>query len=98
MIMSMELAIVGQAILETFVNKVFCNSQHITISLFAWLFNIYAVGLTFILVCPNGFYGQDCLDECSCINGECHPVTGLCSCFAGYVGAACNTSMFYALF
>jgi len=42
--------------------------------------------------CPDGFYGQDCLDECSCENGDCHHVTGVCNCSAGYVGSSCSMS------
>ena len=42
--------------------------------------------------CPNGFYGQDCLDVCRCVNGDCDFITGFCNCSIGYVGAACDMS------
>lgn len=47
--------------------------------------------------CPEGFFGQDCLDECLCQNGaECDFITGMCNCTIGFVGALCDMSEFHA--
>ncbi|CAG0900959.1 unnamed protein product, partial [Cyprideis torosa] len=42
-------------------------------------------GLSCDTPCPAGTYGEDCERICSCKNGaSCHPVTGECTCSAGY--------------
>ena len=55
------------------------------------------IELKFILLhaeCPDGFYGQDCLDVCNCVNGDCDFITGFCNCSIGYVGVACDMSKY----
>ena len=43
--------------------------------------------------CPEGFYGQDCVEVCQCENGaSCDFITGLCNCTAGWMGRHCNMS------
>lgn len=40
--------------------------------------------------CPKGFYGEDCGQECSCLNdANCNPVTGTCECKPGWIGKNC---------
>ena len=42
-------------------------------------------------VCPAGTHGLMCSDHCKCENhGECHPVTGQCTCFPGFHGRFCE--------
>ena len=41
--------------------------------------------------CPQGRYGQDCREECTCRDiTECHHITGSCSCKPGYMGDDCK--------
>ena len=47
--------------------------------------------------CSEGFFGQDCLEECLCQNGaECDFITGMCNCTIGFIGALCDMSEFDA--
>lgn len=44
-----------------------------------------------VSACPDGYYGLDCANTCSCGNGaQCDHVTGDCSCPPGWVGDNCN--------
>lgn len=46
-----------------------------------------------VSACPQGFFGLDCQEKCLCLNGgSCDHVTGVCSCPAGWIGAACDQS------
>jgi len=39
------------------------------------------------MTCPHGTYGLNCAGSCACVNGgACDPVTGDCTCKAGYQG------------
>ena len=45
--------------------------------------------------CPDGTYGQDCMEICMCIDGsvsipECDIVTGRCNCLPQYTGINCE--------
>eukprot|EP00729_Bicosta_minor_P000561 gene561-17619_t len=40
--------------------------------------------------CDDGWWGPDCAEECTCVNGVCHAVTGECACDEGYVGEDCD--------
>ncbi|KAJ8036101.1 Hyalin [Holothuria leucospilota] len=40
------------------------------------------------LVCPAGFYGQDCATVCDCPS-SCHPENGTCICEPGFMGQSC---------
>ena len=41
--------------------------------------------------CPQGRYGDQCLQQCQCKNGAvCHPATGQCQCSAGWTGQSCD--------
>ena len=43
--------------------------------------------------CPEGFYGDDCTEECECQNGaSCDDNTGQCNCTEGWTGEPCNES------
>ena len=45
--------------------------------------------------CPDGFFGQDCLDVCTCQNNaSCHFITGMCNCTIGFTGATCSMSKY----
>lgn len=44
------------------------------------------------LVCPPLRYGEDCSQECTCQTGNCHHITGNCSCPVGYLGLNCDHS------
>ena len=44
-----------------------------------------------VSVCPDGFYGEDCLEQCECHNGgHCNHETGTCECQAGWHGRMCE--------
>jgi len=44
-----------------------------------------------VSVCPDGFYGEDCLEQCECRNGgHCNHETGTCECQAGWHGRMCE--------
>ena len=49
-----------------------------------------------LLVCPDGYYGIDCLQVCHCFNDEvCDKVLGFCpnnKCHPDWVGAGCSKS------
>lgn len=46
-----------------------------------------------ITECLDGYYGQDCANECQCENEAlCDFRTGSCNCTAGWMGEACNES------
>lgn len=41
--------------------------------------------------CPNGKWGEDCSNECVCLNNSsCDPVTGACICARGWTGDSCD--------
>ena len=49
----------------------------------------------FVIVCGPTFYGQDCMNDCSCHpkqakNITCDPQTGQCKCKAGFKGRDCS--------
>lgn len=45
------------------------------------------------LECDEGYYGNDCLQQCQCMNGAtCDHVTGMCYCTTGWTGAMCEAS------
>jgi len=47
-----------------------------------------------VLVCPAGFYGPKCLNQCHCYNNSrCSYLTGECNstCKAGWTGNSCNS-------
>lgn len=46
----------------------------------------------FVLVCPEGFYGQHCMEFCSCLSTQyvCHVAYG-CICRQGFMGTDCMT-------
>lgn len=46
--------------------------------------------LLFCAVCSTGTFGQDCVENCTCVHGECHHVTGTCMCELGWMGELCN--------
>jgi len=59
--------------------------------------------LNFTCTCPDGFtgdfcesycsdgqWGPDCTNECTCVHGVCHAVTGACACDEGYEGGNCD--------
>ena len=46
---------------------------------------------SFITVCPEGMFGDNCGQECQCQNGaSCNHVDGTCICSAGYMGITCS--------
>ncbi|MEQ2217396.1 hypothetical protein XENOCAPTIV_008386, partial [Xenoophorus captivus] len=46
-----------------------------------------------VSACPQGFYGLNCQEKCFCQNGgSCDHISGVCSCFAGWIGPSCNFS------
>ena len=40
--------------------------------------------------CKAGRYGKNCLLDCNCGGGSCHPNTGVCDCRSGKMGLQCN--------
>ncbi|KAL4229260.1 Mucin-4 [Mactra antiquata] len=50
---------------------------------------------TTCIVCPEGSYGMDCVDTCTCgIHTEsCDPVDGTCNCKSGWEGVFCTTDI-----
>jgi len=59
----------------------------------ALLHHIISMFTTVIMtVCPPGRYGLGCVEECTCETGNCHHITGDCSCPIGYFGANCSHS------
>ena len=43
------------------------------------------------LACPEGRYGANCEQECTCQNGaQCDAATGACTCALGFQGARCE--------
>ena len=69
-----------------------------------WYCQIYAVQKMFdvynycdmyitISACPDGWYGQDCIHQCNCVNGaSCDRKTGRCICSNGWRGIRCAQS------
>ena len=56
--------------------------------------------LKFLLVCGPTFYGQDCMNDCSCHptqaeKNTCDPQTGQCKCKAGFKGRDCSDCKFF---
>lgn len=49
--------------------------------------------------CPAGYYGPDCLTQCSCHpDASCDPQSGHCLCPPGKRGHDCAESKFFCLF
>ena len=47
--------------------------------------------LILLTECPTGKYGYNCQQSCICQNGaSCDPVSGACSCAAGWQGVFCE--------
>jgi hypothetical protein len=48
----------------------------------------------FVLVCPEGYFGDHCMTPCECKNDNfmCHPAQG-CICRHGYAGKDCDESI-----
>lgn len=49
-------------------------------------------------VCPEGYYGDNCLQICNCNrrpNFVCHPALG-CKCKSGFKGENCDESVYSA--
>lgn len=45
--------------------------------------------------CPEGSYGEDCQQQCMCMNGaDCYHVDGSCQCTNGWTGALCAASKY----
>ena len=41
----------------------------------------------FVSACPPGKWGEDCGNDCPCLNGaQCNPLTGECTCTPGWHG------------
>ncbi len=40
--------------------------------------------------CPQGQWGEECLNKCDCNENTCHSETGLCDCPAGRTGIRCE--------
>lgn len=41
----------------------------------------------FISACPQGKWGEDCGNDCPCLNGaNCNPLSGECTCTPGWHG------------
>ena len=48
--------------------------------------------LIFVLACPPGKWGEDCGNECPCLNGaQCDPLSGDCTCTPGWHGNIMNS-------
>ena len=58
----------------------------------AWSICVYLL----CTACPEGTFGQDCSSACTCVQGECHHITGNCSCYDGYLGVTCDHGKFNA--
>merc|ERR1719334_3109263 len=41
-------------------------------------------------VCPADRYGEQCMEQCSCVHGDCDPRSGRCRCHSGWEGERCN--------
>ena len=43
-------------------------------------------------ICPHGYYGPNCKNQCKChLKGsECNHITGQCNCFPGWKGETCS--------
>lgn len=40
--------------------------------------------------CPQGLFGMNCTQSCSCVRGTCNPHDGTCECPPGYYGYLCD--------
>ena len=40
--------------------------------------------------CPQGLFGMNCTQSCSCVRGTCNPHDGTCECPPGYHGYLCD--------
>ena len=45
-------------------------------------------------VCEKGWWGEGCLNECSCVHGICDPFIGYCNCESGYEGERCDVGKY----
>lgn len=43
-----------------------------------------------LAACPEGSFGHNCTQTCSCVRGNCDPINGFCACPAGYHGYLCD--------
>ena len=67
----------------------FYKLQSTKISCFISFYNHH-----FLLVCKEGYYGQDCLHACSSTCKTCKYTDGTCSCQAGWKGSNCTTGIY----
>lgn len=44
-------------------------------------------------ICPEGWWGDNCLKQCSCVHGACSPFTGECICQTGWEGSLCEKDL-----
>ena len=50
-------------------------------------------------VCHAGSYGYNCQERCMCANNAgCNPISGHCTCLAGWIGRVCAESRFHLFF
>lgn len=69
----------GHIVLKVSSSDVFCNSYTID--------STFLVILVWFSVCPEGYFGDSCMEACKCReNFVCHPVEG-CVCRHGYTGS-----------
>ena len=49
------------------------------------------LSLLLLAVCPQGFFGKRCEEQCDCVHGlSCHHQTGACRCEKGWRGRHCD--------
>ena len=55
--------------------------------------NIHFLGMLFS-ACDDGWYGENCQNQCDCQNGACDKKTGECHCDLGWEGPRCAVGTF----